>query len=260
MPAPHDISIAFGHIWHRRLRPAGNAFRYRGFFLRIPMHRLASGVSGNALFGIDRPALMSFHRADHGLQGQDALDWIRQLLGENGLQDAGAQIWLHTFPRVLGYVFKPVSFWFCHTAEGPLMAVVAEVNNTFGERHFYLLSAPDARPLGNGALLSATKVFHVSPFCPVRGRYQFRFVNRTHHSLARIDYHDDQGPLLLTSLSGALKPLDAAACIRALLTYPVFTVSVIARIHWQALRLIIKRVPFFAKPSAPPSTISHGSP
>jgi len=103
------------------------------------------------------------------------------------------EVWLHCYPRVLGFTFKPVSFWYCHRPDGSLRAIVVEVNNTFGERHCYLLDTPRY-----GAELRATKVFHVSPFCAVEGGYRFRFMltpgmDRT---VARIDYDDALGPLL----------------------------------------------------------------
>ena len=101
----------------------------------------------------------------------------------------------------------------------------------------YLLAWPDARPIGQGQELVAAKAFHVSPFCQVTGSYRFRFFNRDGRSLARVDHHDDQGPVLLTSISGRLDPLTQRACARALLAYPVFTLGVILRIHWQALQL-----------------------
>ena len=158
------------------------------------------------------------------------------------------EIWLQTFPRVLGYVFNPVSFWFCHRRDGSLRAIVCEVNNTFGERHCYLLDAP-----AFGSELRADKVFHVSPFCQVEGGYRFRFMVTPGRArtVVRIDYDDGQGPLLQTSVSGALELASAASLRRALWRHPAMTLGVIARIHWQALRLWLKRVRFFHKPAAP---------
>ena len=120
-----DWRIAFGEIRHRRLRPVGHAFRYRGFFLRVPAHQLDGRAAGNPLFGVNRWALLSFQERDHGVGGA-ALPWIRGLLQEAGV-DADGEIWLHAFPRVLGYAFKPVSFWFCHDRQGACRAVLAEV-------------------------------------------------------------------------------------------------------------------------------------
>ena len=250
-------SLAFGEVRHTRLRPVRHAFRYRSFFARVPAHRLDGEPRGSWLFGVNRRALISFRESDHG-DGGAALPWIRRLLTDAGI-DADGEIWLHAFVRVFGYAFKPVSFWFCHDRGGTLRAVVAEVNNTFGERHCYLLAEPDGRALRAGVELRAIKVFHVSPFCGVEGSYRFRFMDNPMRAVARIDYDDAHGPILATSMSGRLVPLDTAACARALLAYPGFTFGVMARIHWQALRLWLKRVHWFRKPTPPSVFTTRGS-
>jgi DUF1365 family protein len=151
-----------------------------------------------------------------------------------------------------------VSFWHCQRADGSLAAIVAEVNNTFGERHCYLLSGTD---LAYGRELQARKVFHVSPFCAVQGQYRFRFMltgSRANARLvARVDHDDDGGPLLQTSVSGSLQPLTVTAARAAFFGMPMMTFGVIARIHWQALQLWIKHVPFFRKPEPPQALTSR---
>ena len=173
-----------------------------------------------------------------------------------GIDDADGEVWLHCYPRVLGYTFKPVSFWYCERADGSLRAIVVEVNNTFGERHCYLLDEP-----AWGKELRAEKVFHVSPFCDVCGGYRFRFLfnqkDGVLRTVARIDHDDAAGALIETSVSGALEPATRAALRRALWHYPVMTLAIIARIHWQALRLWTQRVGFRSKPMPPPTPISH---
>jgi DUF1365 family protein len=254
------LQLGFGPIRHTRLRPVRHAFGYDGCFLRVRVDGDSARRAAEHLapwFGFDRPAPLSFRSADHGDGRGEPARWARDLCAQAGV-DADGAIWLHAFPRMFGYVFKPVSFWFCHRADDALVAVIAEVNNTFGERHCYLLAEPDGAPLPQGRELHARKVFHVSPFCSTEGDYTFRFFNRTDRALARIDYHDADGPLLLTSLSGALVAMDRAAARRALLGRPLFTLGVIARIHWQALRLWIARVPFHRKPEPPEAFVSRG--
>jgi DUF1365 family protein len=254
------LMLGFGPIRHTRLRPVRHAFDYPGFFLRMRIdggaaQRVAAGLG--RWFGFDRPGPISFRSTDHG-DGTGALEsWARGLCAQAGVT-ADGPIWLHTFARVLGYAFKPVSFWFCHRADGALVAVIAEVNNTFGERHCYLLAEPDGAPLPQGRELRARKVFHVSPFCSIEGDYAFRFMNRSDRAFARIDLHDHAGPLLLTSLSGRLVAADRAAVRRALFGHPTFTIGVIARIHWQALQLWRARVPFHRKPEPPEAFVSRG--
>jgi len=234
--------IGFGRVMHERLHPARHRFDYPVYFLRLPVHDLARAET--RWLSLNRFNLLSFHEADHG-DGGNCLDWAHDLLIQHGLV-ANGEIWLTTFPRVLGYAFKPVSFWHCHAADGSLVAVLAEVNNTFGEHHVYLLRTSDP-----DAILHADKVFHVSPFFPVRGQYSFRFQSAVDFFRARIDYDDGSGEALHTAWFGRLEPLTARTCLRAFFAYPLMTWAVIARIHLQALRLFAKRVPFFRKPQTP---------
>jgi DUF1365 family protein len=234
--------LLIGHVMHRRLRPAKNAFVYPVFFVRLPLARLAE--ADNVLFHVDRPGLMSFHQKDHGPRdGSPLLPWIQGLLRQHGLPDDG-EVVLQTFPRVLGYVFNPVSFWYCHDRHGALIAVLAEVSNTFGGHHDYLLFNPDRSPLRDGQELRADKQFHVSPFCEVEGIYRFRFLVREQRVVAHIDYDNSEGPLLLTAISGRVQPWSTAALLVAFLRMPLLTLGVMTRIHWQALKLWLKGVPF----------------
>lgn len=244
--------LATGEVRHARLRPAGHQFAYPTFFVLLPMRAWrTSSFSG---LPRNRGGWLSFHDRDHGAGGEDALAWMDDLLRTEGIMDATGEVWLQTYPRVLGYAFKPVSFWYCHRADDSLAAVVAEVNNTFGERHCYLLSGPD---LAWGRTLQARKVFHVSPFCDVQGHYEFRFMRTADRVVARVDHADAQGPLLRTSVSGRLEPLNLRSARAAVLRRPLLTLGVMARIHWQALRLWVKRVPFFRKPEPPQAFISR---
>ncbi len=247
-----EASIALGSVRHRRLRPCANAFAYSSYFLRLPLRELHHALGSARLISHNRWNVLSFHDRDHGPRdGKSLSEWIDALLREHGVEDADGPVWLHAFPRVLGYVFNPVSFWFCHRADGALRAVLCEVNNTFGERHSYLLAHADGRALHYGEELEAQKVFHVSPFCRVEGRYRFRFMVSGTRSVMRIDYDDDQGPLLQTSLCGTLRPLHDASLAYAFFRVPLFTFGVIVRIHWQAAKLWVKRVPFISKPETP---------
>ncbi len=245
-----------GRVMHARLRPRRHVFSYRVFFLRFrvdAMDRLAC-----PFLSVDGFNLVSIHRRDHGPRdGSDLMDWIRGLLEREGCGFADGEIWLQTFPRVLGYVFNPVSFWLCHDREGRLRAVLCEVNNTFGEHHNYLLAHADGSPIRTDDVMQARKIFHVSPFFPVSGRYSFRFAPARESSVFRIDYEDDEGKLLLTSVSGQGESLRAAALLRCFFAHPWMTVLVIVRIHWQALRLWRKGIPFFSKPVPPTQETSR---
>ncbi len=197
---------------------------------------------------------------DHG-DGRPLLEWIDALLADHGIADASGEVWLHTFPRVFGYVFNPVSFWFAHRGDGALRAVVCEVNNTFGERHCYLLAHDDGRALAWGEEVSARKVFHVSPFCAIDGRYRFRFMLTDGRRPALRRLHRPRRRATVRCCRrrcpARSEPLTDRALLRALLGYPAFTLGVIARIHWQALRLVAKRVPFFSKPAPPAHPVTR---
>lgn len=250
--------IGNGVVHHRRLRPVEHAFEYRTYFLMLPMRSLKSAPC--PALNRNRMGALSFHDRDHGEGGEDALAWLDALLAAEGITDADGEVWLQCYPRVLGYAFKPVSFWYCERVDGSLAAVVVEVNNTFGERHFYLLAGES---VAFGRELLARKVFHVSPFCAVDGGYRFRFMrsrasaSEAARCVARIDHHDAAGALLHTSLSGRLEPLTSRSARKSLLATPLMTFGVIARIHWQALRLWLKRVPFFRKPTPPSAAVSR---
>ena len=145
--------LGFGQVRHTRHRPRHHAFAYATCFLMLPMRSLRA--HGPGALARNRSAALSFHDTDHGDGRADSLGWLDEVLHQHGIHDAQGEVWLHTYPRMLGYSFKPVSFWYCHRADGSLRAVLAEVNNTFGERHCYLLDAPRY-----GQPCEAAKVFH----------------------------------------------------------------------------------------------------
>ncbi|MDK2124733.1 DUF1365 domain-containing protein [Parachitinimonas caeni] len=244
-----DAFLIDGQVMHERLRPWRNRFVYRIFCLRVRLDRL--DVLTQRWFGVDCWRPLSLYRRDYGPRdGSDLSVWMQALLAEHGLPPA-SQIWLQTFPRVFGYAFNPVSFWYCHDADQTLRAVLAEVNNTFGERHCYLLTAADRGPLGEDSPIHCRKLMHVSPFCRVVGHYQFRLRERPTTALMSIDYYDNAGLLIRTAVGGHRHPFSAANLRRAVLGRPWLTLAIIARIHWQALRLWWHKVPFFRKPEPP---------
>jgi DUF1365 family protein len=264
-PGPElRIQLCLGLVRHKRLRPRVHAFGYGIYYLRLPLRSLQAGGwrTGTRLFSHNAFNLLSFDERDHGDGRQPLVSWIDGLLREHGVSDADGEIWLQTMPRVLGYVFNPVSFWFCHRADGSLRAVLCDVRNTFGERHCYLLEREEG--IAFGSELAAHKVFHVSPFFPVAGGYRFRFMRALRRSgakeqelhLACIDYDDTDGLVLQTSLSGAAGPLSDARVAWAFCAYPLMSFGVIVRIHLQALRLWFKRTPFFSKPAPPRNKVS----
>jgi hypothetical protein len=236
-----------------------HAFAYPTCFLMLPLRSLRR--QADPTLARNRRSLFGFRDADHGDGRADSLAWIEELLAREGVADADGEVWLHCVPRMFGYAFKPASFWYAHRADGTLAAVVVEVNNTFGERHCYLLSGP---ALAFGRTQVATKVFHVSPFCETRGEYAFRFLrtdlaarDERGRTAVRVELQVDGAPLLLTSVSGHIEPLTPAAVRFALWTLPAMTALIVARIHWHALKLWLRRLPVVGKPAPPATPVTH---
>lgn len=244
----HDW-LMFGRVMHERVRPAHNRFVYPVFCLRFDLSRLAARREW--WFGVGRWRLLGIDPRDYGpCDGSDLLAWIRGELAQAGVPDDG-RVWLQTFPRVLGYAFNPVSFWFCEDRDGNLRALLAEVRNTFGERHRYLLCAHDGMPIVADTRLICAKTFHVSPFCRIEGRYEFRVRETPATGYVAIDYHDGEGLLIRTSIGLRKTPLTAWGAVRAVARQPWLSFGVVARIHWQALHLWLKGVPFYGKHPQP---------
>jgi uncharacterized protein len=273
------ISFGFGVTRHKRLWPKVHQFEVGSVFLRLPMRSIAAqGASrlGFGLFGLNKPSPLGFADSDHFERSKShgsALAALDALLLREGITactgEHAGEVWLHTFPRVMGYAFKPVSFWFCYdkgdaSAVQQLRAVVAEVHNTFGEQHLYLLHHADQSPLLDGQTITAKKLFHVSPFFPVRGEYQFKWLVNAERSVVRIDYVDTAHQLdkpsditLSTSISGSQIPIGLASCLRALLGYPLNSLMVLLRIHYQALWLWCKGARFYRLPAKPLLDVTH---
>ncbi|SMC63875.1 DUF1365 domain-containing protein [Polynucleobacter kasalickyi] len=248
-----QASFHFGRVIHHRYQP-NNRFSYRVFYLRIPMRSRKQDpkLLSNVGIGDNKFSIFSFYDKDHGLNNQTSLHWVEQLLSDHQIEKANGEIWLHTFPRFFGYVFNPVSFWFCHDDKNNLVAIVAEVNNTFGDRHAYLLhDHQDNLPWGK--TLHTDKLFYVSPFFDVKGRYQFRFMRQEleHQArhVSRIEYFDQEDCVLMTSISGQESPITFASKLNAFFNYPLLTFGVIVKIHFQAIKLLVKGAKFYKKPA-----------
>lgn len=257
MTVPAQTAAAYlirGQVMHARLRPVLHRFVYPVFFLRLNLARLDE--AGSFWFGVNRCRLMSIRMRDYGPRDGSDLDaWMRGQLTAAGLP-ADGEIWLQTFPRMLGFVFNPVSFWYCHDHSGALRAVLAEVNNTFGETHRYLLANSAGGEITEDTCLVCAKAMHVSPFCEVRGSYQFRFRDTETSTFVGIDYDDGNGALINTAVGGKRQTLTARSALQALLAQPFMTIGIVAKIHWQALKLWRRHVPFFRKPDYSPDRVA----
>ena len=216
-------------------------------------------MQGPWLFRRNRPGFFSLYDRDHGgrpKQGRGAA-WAREALAAHGLADVtDGKLQLLTQPRVLGHVFNPVSFWIAHDSHGRLRAVIAEVSNTFGDRHSYLCAHHDRREIGREDTLKATKIFHVSPFQPIEGTYSFRFDFRPERIGVWIDYATGDDGVLAT-LVGSRDVLTNASILRAALCRPFGSRRVLSLIHWQALKLWWKGAKYKTRPEPPAEEISR---
>ncbi|MFJ5446703.1 DUF1365 domain-containing protein [Methylobacillus methanolivorans] len=256
-----DMELGLGKVMHTRTRPLPNHFVYPVFCLRIPLRQLSNLRARQSwIFAVNRWRLLSFHERDHGDCQGDLLGWLERQLESAGIVMPAGEIWLQAMPRVLGYVFNPVSFWYLHNEDGTLRAILAEVNNTFGEHHQYLLVAEDNGPIVADTVLECRKAFHVSPFCNVSGYYQFKYSASGHRHHMAINYFDHESshtPLIATSINCHVGPATTGAMFSAFCQMPLMTLGVVFRIHWQALRLWLKKTPFHSKPTAPEQSLTY---
>lgn len=243
-----------GRTFHGRRGSLNNRFTYGVDYLLIDAEHAQTAP---AIFSRNRRNLVSLHDSDHGgapKAGRGA-DWVRAVLAEAGAPDA-ARIDLLAQPRVLGHVFNPVSFWLCHDRAGALICVIAEVSNTFGDRHSYLCHRDGFSPITATDDLTARKIFHVSPFQPVEGAYTFRFDIAPDKIAIRIDYGHAGGGLVAT-LTGSRQPATTRGLLGAMLRRPFGSRRVLTLIHWQALKLWWKGAGYRARPKPPKSEVSQ---
>ena len=240
-----------GQTFHGRKGAVANHFTYGLDYVLLD----PDAVEGPLLFSRNKPNLTALYDSDHGgAPGHGAgCAWLRALLGAQGLPQT--RITLLAQPRVLGHVFNPVSFWLVHDDAGALRVVVAEVTNTYGDRHNYLCHRADHGPIQPDDHLTALKLLHVSPFQPVEGAYVFRFDIRPDRIGIWIDFTAGNGGLIAT-LTGPLQPLTNLAILKACLKRPFGSRRVLGLIHWQALKLWWKGAGFRSRPTPPAHAVS----
>ena len=254
-------ALYVGEVMHHRLRPARHRFVYRTFSLLVDLDELPELDRRLRLFAYNRAGLLSFHDRDHGAgDGTSPRAWAEAALRKAGLADAAARIELLCFPRVLGYVFNPLTLYFCRREDGSLGAVIYAVRNTFGERHAYLIAA-DPHEAARGLLRqSCAKSFYVSPFVPMEAGYRFRLKPPGDGFSLAIRESDAEGELLVATHAARRVPLGDASLAKALLGHPLMALKVIGGIHWEALRLWLKRVPLESHPAPPEIQVSVPAP
>ncbi len=246
-----------GIVGHKRLRPRRHALNYRVFWLLLDLDELDALGGSLRLFSRNRFNLLSFHDADHGATATMSLrQQAEEQLLQAGITTTIGAIRLLTMPRVLGYAFNPISLFFCHGTDGELVAVIYEVNNTFGQRHFYLAAIAGADAADGLFRHACRKAFYVSPFMGMNLDYDFALRPPAETMSLAVSGSDDEGLVITTAMSGRRQPMTDASLFRAALTHPLLTFKVIVGIHWEALKLWRKGVPLTERPAPPRAMVT----
>jgi uncharacterized protein len=249
-----DAELFVGEVMHARLGEPAYRFRYGVFSLLLDIDRLHQATGRLRWFSRNRFNLISFHDRDHlaedctlGLR-----EWAERVLAARGIDLEGGRIRLLCFPRVLGFVFNPLSIWYCEHKDGRLRAIICEVRNTFGERHCYVL--PEA---GWDTHLRHPKRFHVSPFMGMEGEYTFRFTQpRETLDIAIIERMGGRRVFVARQHMERTALTDGALWA-LMLVMPLMTLKVVLAIHWQALKIWLRGGKFHRKPPPPSEEVSH---
>jgi DUF1365 family protein len=231
-------ALYLGHVAHRRLRPKRHALRYGVFQLYLDLDEAAELSGTRRLFGFNRPALLSFWEADHGDGGKRPLaDQMRARAKRAGF-DASGPVRVLAMPRVLGFVFNPITLYFCYDAGGRVSAVIHEVNNTVGGRCFYVLGAGGEGPIRQ----HAQKRMYVSPFMDMDYSYDFALAEPGETFALGLQVKRGEAVWLTASFAGKRRPFTDRSLLAAWLRHPLLTVKVVAGIHFEALRIWLKGI------------------
>lgn len=249
-----------GTVIHRRIKPKAHKLRYRVFWTLLDLDELPVLGKALRLFSLERFNLFGFYTADHG----DGSPAPLRIQAEKHLMNAsidldGGKIKLLCMPRILGFVFNPISVYYCYRRYGDLAALIYEVHNTFGQRHSYVI--PVDATSGEALEQRCLKSFYVSPFMDMEISYTFRIQKPAAHVALTIQGADAQGPVIVASLAGQRRALTDRTLLTTFFLFPLLTLTVMAGIHWEALKLWIKGMRLRPRPPAPgPVTIVRQQP
>lgn len=243
-------------VGHRRLVAPLYTFSYRVFYLLLDIDRLAEADALSRLFSYNRLNVLSFFDADHGSEQSGALrSWAENLMKKAGIKPDGGRIRLFCMPRLFGYAFNPISIWYCEGRDGQLRAVIAEVRNTFKEKHSYLLaSGGGTKPYEQ--TLEKEKCFHVSPFLDLKGRYRFLLGEPGENLKIQIHEMREGTPILDASVAGQRLELTTRTVAWQVLKMPFMTLKVVVGIHWEALKIWLRGAKYHSKPEPPSHEVS----
>lgn len=243
----------FGEVVHRRHTPRQHHLRYRVCYLLLDLDEVDALAHASKLLSRNRFNIFSFHDCDHGDGSSTPLrTQVEGHLAAAGVTPPGGPIRILTMPRIFGYVFNPISVYFCYRRDGVLAAILYEVTNTFRQRHFYASAVcPQVMPRHR-----FRKALHVSPFLTMDMTYSFRVVPPDERLALSVTCSDDVRSILFTSLVARRRPLNDEFLFRTLLLYPVLTVKVMTGIHWEALRLWLKGIRVVRRAAPPEARVT----
>ncbi len=246
-----------GHVVHTRVRPTAHALDYKVFSFLLDLDEFASLAKRLRLFSYNAWNVFSFHDSDHGAGGQTTIrNCALEALADAGRPSEGRRILLLAYPRIFGYVFNPLSVFFVYAPSGDLETLIYEVSNTFGERVSYVVPA-GPRQANDVFVQSCAKEMFVSPFASGHGKYGFVVKDPVEEAFVAVNFSDGDGPLIKTYFRGRRADLSDAGLLKLLVRYPLFTLKVIAAIHYEAAKLWFKGVPLTERHVSPRYAISH---
>ncbi|GAA0788684.1 DUF1365 domain-containing protein [Marinobacterium sediminicola] len=239
-----------GNVMHHRMKPRRHRFIYRVTSMLVDLDELPSLAERLKLFSLNRFNLFSFHERDHG-DGSDRplVEQVRETLSQQGFDLGKGRVELLCYPRILGYVFNPLSVFYCYNEDDQLAAILYEVSNTFNQKHNYLIPVLDG--YSGQIRQSCDKEFYVSPFISMATRYHFRMQPPANQVAVCIRQTDAEGPVLHATFTGQRRELNDRSLLRTFFGYPLMTLKVIAGIHWEALQIWRKKVPLQPRPAPP---------
>ncbi|MBS0242132.1 MAG: DUF1365 domain-containing protein [Proteobacteria bacterium] len=238
-----------GTVVHKRLAPRQHGFAYRVFALCLDLDELTTIDRELRVFSHNRRNLLSLRDRDLGAEGPEPVaDKARRLLARCGLSEFASRIELLCYPRLLGYVFNPLSVYFCRDANGDVGAVIYEVSNTFSERKSYVIPV-----LGSATSISQScaKEMYVSPFTGASGSYGFHCIAPAESVVVGVNFREGATPVLKTHFRGDRRPLTDQSLIGLVARHPMMTLKIIGAIHVEAARLWAKGVPLVPRHTSP---------
>jgi len=240
-----NSSIYNGTVIHKRFKPKKHFFRYSVFSLFIDLSELNQLDNSIKFFSFNKFNLISFFEKDHGdRDGSSLIKWVKKNLNENNISSENIKIKLLCYPRILGYVFNPLSVFFIYNSKNKLISILYEVKNTFGEQHTYIFKVEDDLNLFQH---NCSKKFHVSPFIEMNCNYFFRILKPGEKISVIIDQYHSNEKILYASQDGKRADFNSKELLKSYLKHPLMTFKIISAIHYEAFKLWTKGIKFISK-------------